>query len=113
MGRYREITSLTVAKLPNRFRTPLAGSIVVYALIGVAAALIISVGALIALAGEMADGTPFAAALTAALWAAVGAGTATLVALLLIPFIRDGLGLAEDIRLLEAASPAHLSLIHI
>jgi putative nucleotidyltransferase with HDIG domain len=46
-------------------------------------------------------------ALASALWGASGAGTATLIALLLMPFVRDGLGLAEDIRLLEAASPAH------
>jgi cyclic-di-AMP phosphodiesterase PgpH len=107
MGRYREITSLTVAKLPNRFRTPLAGHVAVYLLLGATAALVIGVGALVALLGEMADGTPFMSSLSAALWASVGAGTATLVALLLIPFIRDGLGLASDIRLLEAASPAH------
>jgi putative nucleotidyltransferase with HDIG domain len=55
----------------------------------------------------MVDGTPAYLALESAAWGAVGAAVATLLALVVIPFVRDGLGLAEDIRLLEAASPAH------
>jgi putative nucleotidyltransferase with HDIG domain len=66
---------------------------------------IVAVGALAALLGDTLDGTP--ATWDSALWGAVGAATATLLALIVVPFIRDGLGLAEDIKLLEAASPAH------
>jgi cyclic-di-AMP phosphodiesterase PgpH len=107
MGRYREITSRSVAKLPQRFRTPFAGSLIVYAMVASVAAAIVIVGTIIVLLSDMIDGTPFTAAAISAAWGALGAGAATLVALLLMPFVRDGLGLAEDIRLLEAASPAH------
>ena len=107
MGRYGEITSHAVRRLPQRFRTPLAGRLVVYAGVGMVSSFIVVMGALAALLSDMADGTPVRLASQSALWGALGAATATLVALILMPFIRDGLGLAEDIRLLEAASPAH------
>jgi putative nucleotidyltransferase with HDIG domain len=107
MGRYREITSQAVRKLPERVRTPLAGRFVVYSMLAGVTAFIVVVGALAALLGDMIDGTPFEVAASSALWGALGACVAALSALLLMPFIRDGLGLAEDIRLLEAASPAH------
>ena len=107
MGRYREITSRAVTKLPERLRTPFAGRLVVYVAVGVVAAFIVMLGAAAALLGDMVDGTPLQLAAVSALWGALGAGTATLGALILMPFIRDGLGLAEDIRLLQAASPAH------
>jgi cyclic-di-AMP phosphodiesterase PgpH len=107
MGRYREITARAVAKLPQGLRTPFAGRFVVYAMITLVAAIVITVGAAAALLGDMVDGTPMSLASVSALWGALGAATATLIALLLMPFVRDGLGLAEDIRLLETASPAH------
>lgn len=107
MGRYREITSRALSLLPKRLSSPFAGRFVVYAMVGGIAAFIVFIGATAALLGDMVDGTPFSLAVTSALWGAIGAAMATLAALVLIPFIRDGLGLAEDIRLLEAASPAH------
>lgn len=107
MGRYREITSLTIAKLPNALRTPVVGSAVVYVLICAAAASIIAAGAGAAVGVGLLRGVPVEEAVMGGVWGGIGAATATLVALLLIPFIRDGLGLAEDIRLLEVASPAH------
>ena len=79
----------------------------VYAMVAGVAVFVVLIGATAALLGDMVDGTPLNLAATSAMWGAVGAGMATLAALVLIPFIRDGLGLAEDIRLLEAASPAH------
>jgi len=107
MGRYREITSLTIAKLPNPLRSPVVGSVIVYLLICLAAASVVAIGAFSAAGVGLLRGVPLAEALMGAVWGGIGAATATLVALLLIPFIRDGLGLAEDIRLLEVASPAH------
>jgi len=107
MGRYCEITSRALTLLPKRLSSPFAGRFVVYAMVAGVAVFVVLIGATAALLGDMVDGTPFNLAATSALWGAVGAGMATLAALVLIPFIRDGLGLAEDIRLLEAASPAH------
>lgn len=107
MGRYREITSRAVGKLPDRFRTPFAGSLVVYAMVASVSAFIVLVGTAVVLVADLVDGTPLNSALISALWGALGASAATLFALLLMPFVRDGLGLAEDIRLLEFASPAH------
>src|SRR5664280_1142086 len=107
MGRYREITSRAVAKLPDSLRSRFAGRFLVYAMVGAVAVFTVFVGSLGVLAADMVDGTPIAAASVSALWGALGAATATVAALILMPFIRDGLGLAEDIRLLEAASPAH------
>ena len=107
MGRYREITSRAVTKLPDRLRSPFAGRLVIYAMVGGVAAFIVVLGGVAALLGDMVDGTPIYLAAVSALWGALGAATATVGALILMPFIRDGMGLAEDIRLLEAASPAH------
>jgi putative nucleotidyltransferase with HDIG domain len=108
MSRYREITSRTIARLlPNSLQSGRSGRIIVYALLAVIAVIVVLAGAVAALAGDMFDGTPLEQAVYSGLWGALGAATATLLALLLIPFIRDGLGLAEDVRLLEAASPAH------
>jgi putative nucleotidyltransferase with HDIG domain len=107
MGRYRDITARAVSKLPGRLRSHWARKLVVYLSVAGVASFIVVVGAVMALFADMLEGTSFNIALVAALWGAIGAATATLVALVLIPFIRDGLGLAEDIRLLEAASPAH------
>ena len=107
MGRYRDITARAVRLLPERLKTPFAGRFVIYLMVGGVATLIVLAGAATALLGDMLDGTPLSLAATSALWGALGAATATLLALVLVPFIRDVLGLAEDIRLLEAASPAH------
>jgi hypothetical protein len=107
MSRYGEITSRAVTKLPQRFKSPLAGRVVIYAMVGGVAAFIVMLGGLMVFLADMADGTPYQVAAISGVWGAVGAATATIAALILMPFIRDGLGLAEDIRLLEAASPAH------
>jgi cyclic-di-AMP phosphodiesterase PgpH len=107
MGRYREITSRAVTKLPDRLKSPFAGRAVLFVLVGGVAVFIVMAGAGAVLAAALIAGTPFVLAAQFALWGALGAATATLAALILMPFVRDGLGLAEDIRLLEAASPAH------
>jgi putative nucleotidyltransferase with HDIG domain len=107
MSRYSEITSRAFNRLPERLRTPFAGRFIVFAVVGSIAVGIVIIGALAALFGDMVDGTPASMAFDSALWGGLGAATATLLALVVIPFVRDGLGLAEDIRLLEAASPAH------
>jgi putative nucleotidyltransferase with HDIG domain len=107
MSRYSEITGRAFNRLPERLKTPFAGRFIVFAVVASIAVGIVLVGALAALFGDMVDGTPASLALDSALWGALGAATATLLALVVIPFVRDGLGLAEDIRLLEAASPAH------
>ena len=107
MSRYHEITARAVHRLPSRVRSRFGGRRIVYVMVAGVAAFIVLAGATAALLGDMIDGTPFSVAMTSALWGAVGAATATLAALVLMPFIRDGLGLAEDIKLLEAASPVH------
>jgi len=107
MSRYSEITARAFARLPGRLKTPFAGRFIIFALIAAISVFIVAMGALVALLGDMVDGTPLSLAAVSAFWGAVGAATATILALVLVPFIRDGLGLAEDIRLLEAASPAH------
>jgi len=107
MGRYREITSRAITKLPGRLKSPLAGRFVLFVLVGATAVFIVLIGGATVFFADMADGTPYQIATVSGLWGAVGAATATIAALILMPFIRDGLGLAEDIRLLEAASPAH------
>ena len=107
MSRYSEISGRAFNRLPERLRTPFAGRFIVFAVVAGIAVLIVMVGAMTALLGDMVDGTPVSLAVESALWGALGAATATLLALVVIPFVRDGLGLAEDIRLLEAASPAH------
>lgn len=107
MGRYSEITSRAISKLPEGLRKPFAGGLVVYALLTAIGVGVVAMGTLVALGADVVFGAPDQVAASSALWGAVGAATATVVALLLMPFVRDGLGLAEDIRLLEAASPAH------
>ncbi len=107
MSRYHEITSRALARLPHRFQTPVGGRVIVFWLVAGISFTIVLIGAGAALLGDMVDGTPLSLAATSALWGAVGAATATLLALIVVPFLRDGLGLAEDIKLLEAASPAH------
>jgi cyclic-di-AMP phosphodiesterase PgpH len=107
MGRYSEITSRAVSKLPEPFRKSFTGSLVVYALLAAVGSAVVAMGTLVALGADLLFGPPGQVAASSALWGAVGAATATTIALLLMPFVRDGLGLAEDIRLLEAASPAH------
>jgi putative nucleotidyltransferase with HDIG domain len=107
MSRYSEISGRAFNRLPERLRTPFAGRFIVFAVVAGIAVGIVLMGAMAALLGDMVDGTPASLAFQSALWGAIGAATATLLALVVIPFIRDGLGLAEDIRLLEAASPAH------
>jgi len=108
MGRYNEITSKAAHLLPARYRTQLfRGKALIMALLGAMAVAIVLIGAAAALVGDMLDGTPVALALPSAFWGAVGATTATVFALVLMPFVRDGLGLAEDIRLMRAASPEH------
>jgi len=107
MSRYSEITGRAYARLPERLRTPFAGRFIVFAVVASIAVGIVFIGSMAALFGDMVDGTPASLAVQSALWGALGAATATMLALVVIPFVRDGLGLAEDIRLLEAASPAH------
>lgn len=108
MGRYREITMRASELVPRKLRTQyFAGRAMILAVVAGTALAIVLVGGVAALVGDMVDGTGFAEALPSALWGVVGAATATLAALLVLPFIRDGLGLAADIRLMQAASPAH------
>ena len=107
MSRYSEITGRAFNRLPQRLRTPFAGRFIVFALVASISIAIVLIGAFAALLGDIAHGTPVSLAMESALWGALGAATATLLALIVIPFVRDGLGLADDIRLLEAASPAH------
>jgi len=108
MGRYREITMKASELVPRRLRTQyFAGRAMILAVVAGTAVAIVLIGGVAALVGDMVDGTGFAEALPSALWGVVGAATATLAALLVLPFIRDGLGLAADIRLMQAASPAH------
>jgi cyclic-di-AMP phosphodiesterase PgpH len=108
MSRYDEITSKALQLVPARYKTQIfKGRLFIFGLLALCAVLIVAVGWVAALVGEMSDGTPFNVAVGSAFWGAVGATTATLFALVLMPFIRDGLGLAEDIRLMRAASPEH------
>jgi len=108
VGRYHEITLRAAHLVPHGLRTRLfRGRAFIFTLVGVLAVTIVVVGGLGALVGDMVDGTGLSDALPSALWGAVGAAIATIFALVLMPFIRDGLGLADDIRLLQAASPAH------
>ncbi|HEY5540428.1 MAG TPA: HDIG domain-containing metalloprotein [Coriobacteriia bacterium] len=107
MGRYREITSRAVTKLPDRFKSPFAGRFIIYTLVASVAMFIVAAGSAAVFVVSLVQGTSLELAVRSALWGALGAATATIAALILMPFIRDGLGLAEDIRLLEAASPAH------
>lgn len=107
MGRYHEITAQAVARLPRRLKSPFLGRTVVYLAVGSTSAFIVVAGAAVVFAGALVQGASPRLAAQDSLWGALGAATATIVALILMPFIRDGLGLAEDIRLLEAASPAH------
>lgn len=108
MGRYNEITSKAAHLLPARYKTQVfRGKALIFGLLALSAIAIVTIGALAALIGDMIDGTPFSLALESALWGAVGATIATVFALILMPFVRDGLGLAEDIRLMRAASPEH------
>jgi putative nucleotidyltransferase with HDIG domain len=108
MNRYNDITSRAMRLVPAGLKTQLfKGKALIYSLLGLSAIAIVLVGGTAALIGDMIDGTPASSAATSALWGAVGAATATLFALVLMPFIRDGLGLAEDIKLLRAASPEH------
>ena len=106
--RYREITELASQLVPRRLRTQyFAGRALVAGLLAFTALLMVLIGGGAALIVDMLDGTGYSAALSSALWGAVGAGTATVAALALMPFIRDGLGLAADVRLMQAASPTH------
>ena len=107
MSRYSEITGRAFSHLPERLKTPFAGRFIVFGLVTAVAVAIVFLSAMVAFLGDLAVGTTVDLALSAAFWGAIGAATATLLALVVIPFIRDGLGLADDIRLLEAASPAH------
>lgn len=104
MNRYRDITDRAVKLLSLRSKKP-AQPRVVYGAIAVASALIVAAGAGVALVGDaLFSNDPRR---VAALWGAVGAATATIIGLLIVPWIRDSLGLTQDVRLLAAASPAH------
>jgi putative nucleotidyltransferase with HDIG domain len=108
MHRFKDMTSRAVGLVPTRLRTPLfKGKALMFALLALSAALIILVGGLAAFLGDTIAGTPPSASASSALWGAVGAATATIFGLILLPFIRDGLGLAEDIKLMRAASSEH------
>lgn len=108
MRRYNEITSRALSLVPDRLKTQLfKGKALIYGLLAASAVSIVLVGGAAAFVGDMLDGTPISAAIVSAMWGAVGAATATVFALVLIPFIRDGLGLAEDVKLMRAASSEH------
>jgi len=108
MGRYREITMRAAQLVPRRLRTQyFAGRAMILFVVAGTALAIVLIGGVAALVGDMIDGTSYADALSSAMWGIIGAATATIAALLVLPFIRDGLGLASDIRLMQAASPAH------
>jgi putative nucleotidyltransferase with HDIG domain len=108
MNRYTEMTARAMRFVPARLKTQLfKGKAFVYGLLALSTVAIVLVGGTAALIGDMIDGTPASEAIVSATWGVVGAATATLFALLLMPFIRDGLGLAEDIKLIRAASPEH------
>lgn len=108
MGRYREITMRAAKLVPRGLRTQyFAGRALILALVAVSALLIVLVGGIAVFAVAMLGGATSTVALEAAVWGVVGAGTATMAALLLLPFVRDGLGLAADVRLMQAASPTH------
>jgi len=94
--------------VPAKLKTQLfKGKVLIYGLLALATVAIVLVGGLAAFVGDMLDGTAMAVAINSGTWGAVGAATAMVFALVLIPFIRDGLGLAEDIKLIRAASPEH------
>ena len=108
MNRYNEITSRAARFVPAKLKTQVfKGKALIYGLLALSAVAIVLVGGAAAFVVDMLDGTAASAALSSAMWGALGAATATLFALVLIPFIRDGLGLAEDIKLMRAASPEH------
>jgi cyclic-di-AMP phosphodiesterase PgpH len=108
MNRYDEMTSRAMRFVPARLKTQLfKGKALIFGLLALSTVAIVLVGGAAALVGDMIDGTPPKFALVSAMWGAVGAATATLFSLVLMPFIRDGLGLAEDIKLMRAASPEH------
>jgi len=108
MNRYDEITSRAMRHVPARLKTQLfKGKALIFGLLALSAMTIVLVGGVAALLGDMLDGTPASTAVVSGMWGAVGAATAVVFALVLMPFIRDGLGLAEDIKLMRAASPEH------
>ncbi len=108
MGHYNDITSRAIRLVPAKLKTPLfKGKALILGLLAGMALTIIAIGAGAALLGDMVDGTPLKLALVSAMWGGVGATAATVLALFLMPFVRDGLGLAEDIKLMRAASPEH------
>ncbi|NTU70213.1 MAG: HDIG domain-containing protein [Coriobacteriia bacterium] len=108
VNRYNEITSRALGLVPARLKTQVfKGKALIFGLLAMSAVGIVLIGGGAALLGDMLDGTSLDDALVSAMWGAVGAATATVSALVLIPFIRDGLGLAEDIKLMRAASPEH------
>lgn len=108
MNRYDEITARAMRHVPARLKTQLfKGRALIFTLLALSTVVIVLVGGIAALIGDMIDGTPASLAVVSAMWGAVGAATATLFALALMPFIRDGLGMAEDIKLMRAASPEH------
>lgn len=95
--------------VPRRFRTQyFAGRAMILAVVAGTALVIVLIGGAAVLVCDMLFvGSTFESALHSALWGVIGAATATIAALAVLPFIRDGLGLAADIRLMQAASPAH------
>lgn len=107
MGRYRDMTARATRYVPHRIPRPFGGRLVVLAAVGATSFFIVATGAGVALIADLARGSELAEAAVSALWGAVGATIATLLALIAMPFIRDALGLARDVRLFEAASPAH------
>ncbi|NTW27993.1 MAG: HDIG domain-containing protein [Coriobacteriia bacterium] len=107
MGRYREITDNASRLVARSVKTSFPSQPIVYASIVLASALIVLAGGAVAWLLAAALGASDEVIAAAAFVGAVGAATATAIGLIIVPFIRDSLGLTEDIRLLEAASPAH------
>ena len=108
MGRYREITRSAARFVPGSLRTQyFAGRALVLSLVGAAALLVVIVGGTAAFIVSVFAGAEVTEARNAAIFGVIGAGTAAAAALLMLPFVRDGLGLAADVRLMQAASPTH------
>jgi putative nucleotidyltransferase with HDIG domain len=107
MADQAHIDALVLRVLPRRYRR-LPGShgqvAVMFVAVGVIAVALIAV---IAFGVLLLTGLPLIEALEGAAWAGLGGLMFALFGAVLLPMIRDALGLTEDIRLLEAASAAH------
>ncbi len=76
-------------------------------LIALAGAGLVAAGALVAFMVATIAGEPRAQAVENATWGALGALSAALVGLVVVPLVRRVIVNREDVRILEAASPLH------